>query len=141
MTRYYHRLASGEATHRLSGRRSVDAVTVEVNKYESSVLSAHVAIRRLSRCRCGALYRCPVARFHVGRLQHRNNGSKIRYTNSSGFANQSHFCFHFKRIVGATPRQFQIRKKLSKPARSLKTPVNTPIIIPEQHEGKSRSAA
>jgi AraC family transcriptional regulator len=24
----------------------------------------------------------------------------------SGFANQSHFCFHFKRIVGITPRQF-----------------------------------
>lgn len=24
----------------------------------------------------------------------------------SGFANQSHFCFHFKRIVGVTPRQF-----------------------------------
>jgi AraC family transcriptional regulator len=23
----------------------------------------------------------------------------------SGFANQSHFCFHFKRIVGVTPRQ------------------------------------
>jgi AraC family transcriptional regulator len=25
----------------------------------------------------------------------------------SGFANQSHFCFQFKRIVGITPRQFQ----------------------------------
>jgi AraC family transcriptional regulator len=24
----------------------------------------------------------------------------------SGFANQSHFCFHFRRIVGGTPRQF-----------------------------------
>jgi len=24
----------------------------------------------------------------------------------SGFANQSHFCLHFKRIVGVTPRQF-----------------------------------
>jgi AraC-like DNA-binding protein len=24
----------------------------------------------------------------------------------SGFANQSHFCFQFKRIVGVTPRQF-----------------------------------
>ena len=25
----------------------------------------------------------------------------------SGFANQSHFCLHFKRIVGVTPRQFR----------------------------------
>jgi AraC family transcriptional regulator len=25
----------------------------------------------------------------------------------SGFANQSHFCFHFKRIVGVTPLQFR----------------------------------
>jgi AraC family transcriptional regulator len=25
----------------------------------------------------------------------------------AGFANQSHFCFHFKRIVGVTPRQFR----------------------------------
>jgi AraC-like DNA-binding protein len=25
----------------------------------------------------------------------------------SGFANQSHFCFHFKRIAGVTPRQFR----------------------------------
>jgi AraC-like DNA-binding protein len=25
----------------------------------------------------------------------------------SGFANQSHFCFQFKRILGITPRQFQ----------------------------------
>ena len=24
----------------------------------------------------------------------------------SGFANQSHFCLHFKRFVGVTPRQF-----------------------------------
>jgi AraC-like DNA-binding protein len=24
----------------------------------------------------------------------------------SGFANQSHFCLHLKRIVGVTPRQF-----------------------------------
>ena len=24
----------------------------------------------------------------------------------SGFAHQSHFCFHFKRIVGITPRRF-----------------------------------
>jgi AraC-type DNA-binding domain-containing proteins len=26
---------------------------------------------------------------------------------ASGFTNQSHFCFHFKRIVGVTPRQFR----------------------------------
>jgi AraC family transcriptional regulator len=26
---------------------------------------------------------------------------------SSGFANQSHFCFHFKRIAGVTPRRFR----------------------------------
>jgi AraC family transcriptional regulator len=25
----------------------------------------------------------------------------------SGFANQSHFCFHFKRIAGVTPRRFR----------------------------------
>ena len=25
----------------------------------------------------------------------------------AGFANQSHFCLHFKRIVGVTPRQFR----------------------------------
>src|SRR5262249_12607518 len=25
----------------------------------------------------------------------------------SGFANQSHFCLHFKRIAGVTPRQFR----------------------------------
>jgi AraC-like DNA-binding protein len=24
-----------------------------------------------------------------------------------GFANQSHFCLHFRRIVGVTPRQFR----------------------------------
>jgi len=41
----------------------------------------------------------------------------------SGFANQSHFCLQFKRIVGATPRQFrqeflkrtQLRKDLGSP--------------------------
>jgi AraC-like DNA-binding protein len=25
----------------------------------------------------------------------------------SGFANQSHFCLHFKRITGVTPRRFR----------------------------------
>jgi AraC family transcriptional regulator len=28
-----------------------------------------------------------------------------------GFVDQSHFCFHFKRIVGVTPRQFRISKE------------------------------
>jgi AraC family transcriptional regulator len=30
----------------------------------------------------------------------------------SGFANQSHFCFQFKRIVGITPRQFQTSARI-----------------------------
>jgi AraC family transcriptional regulator len=30
----------------------------------------------------------------------------------SGFANQSHFCSHFKRIVGVTPRQFRDSSKI-----------------------------
>jgi AraC family transcriptional regulator len=30
----------------------------------------------------------------------------------SGFANQSHFCFHFKRIVGVTPRQFMGSRRI-----------------------------
>jgi AraC family transcriptional regulator len=28
-----------------------------------------------------------------------------------GFVDQSHFCFHFKRIVGVTPRQFRNSKE------------------------------
>lgn len=32
----------------------------------------------------------------------------------SGFANQSHFCLHFKRIVGVTPRQFRGSQTISK---------------------------
>ena len=30
----------------------------------------------------------------------------------SGFANQSHFCLHFKRFVGVTPRQVQISARI-----------------------------
>ncbi len=30
----------------------------------------------------------------------------------SGFANQSHFCLHFKRIVGFTPRQFRVSTRI-----------------------------
>jgi AraC family transcriptional regulator len=29
-----------------------------------------------------------------------------------GFSDQSKFCFHFKRIVGVTPRQFQISERI-----------------------------
>jgi AraC family transcriptional regulator len=32
----------------------------------------------------------------------------------SGFANQSHFCLHFKRIVGVTPRQFRDSQTIPK---------------------------
>jgi AraC family transcriptional regulator len=30
----------------------------------------------------------------------------------SGFANQSHFCLHFKRIVGLTPTQFRDSRRI-----------------------------
>jgi AraC family transcriptional regulator len=32
----------------------------------------------------------------------------------SGFASQSHFCLHFKRIVGLTPRQFRVSTRIRK---------------------------
>lgn len=58
----------------------------------------------------------------------RTTDSELALTFRSGFANQSHCCFHFKRIAGLSPRQFsEFRKKLSKSASSLKTSVNSSI--------------
>jgi AraC family transcriptional regulator len=31
----------------------------------------------------------------------------------AGFADQSHFSFHFKRIVGVTPRQFRLSARIA----------------------------
>jgi AraC family transcriptional regulator len=41
---------------------------------------------------------------HLLRIDGKLGLSEVAFR--SGFANQSHFCFHFKRIVGVTPRQF-----------------------------------
>jgi AraC family transcriptional regulator len=57
-----------------------------------------------------APYQFVIAR-RIERAQHllrANSGlglAEVAYR--SGFANQSHFCLHFRRIVGVTPRRFQ----------------------------------
>jgi AraC-like DNA-binding protein len=35
-----------------------------------------------------------------------------------GFSDQSHFSFHFKRIVGVTPRQFRISARIARKSAS-----------------------
>jgi AraC-like DNA-binding protein len=39
----------------------------------------------------------------------------------SGFANQSHFCFHFKRIAGVTPRQFRGSERICDSGQMMRT--------------------
>jgi AraC family transcriptional regulator len=42
------------------------------------------------------------------RLQARTDLSLAEVAACAGFSDQSHFCHHFKRLVGVTPRQFQM---------------------------------
>jgi AraC family transcriptional regulator len=60
-------------------------------------------------------YQYVIAR-RVERAQHLLRADKLGLAEVAlrvGFYDQSHFSFHFKRIVGITPRQFRISARIS----------------------------
>jgi AraC family transcriptional regulator len=73
-------------------------------------LSSYHFARQFKAATGMAPYQFVIAR-RIERAQHllRTNGelglAEIAFR--SGFSNQSHFCLHFKRITGVTPRRFQ----------------------------------
>ena len=54
----------------------------------------------------------------------------------SGFANQSHFRFNFKRVSESAEAVSDFRKNLLKSARSLKTSLKSPVSLPGHRAGQ-----
>jgi AraC-like DNA-binding protein len=57
----------------------------------------------------------------------------------AGFSDQSHFCHHFKRVVGVTPGQFRTPARIAEQAASpCKKPQSDPLTIPHEQGGSAR---
>ena len=56
----------------------------------------------------------------------------------AGFADQSQFCHHFKRLVGVKPGQFRISARIAERAASpSKKPDGDPLTIPHEQGGSA----